>query len=348
MRTLTLFAALALGAAPAAAQPAPAAPIPLRPASVGFGVERAGPVLRVTRVVPGSPAAAAGVAPGDALLAVDGRAASAWSAEEAQTALAGPAGAPVTLALRTPAGERAVRLARADVLAPPGASRVVVTPRFVVHHAAGQAVRARVVARAAERAYARSDLPRETGGRRAHLYLVDGRLPAPPPLPPWAAWVSGEFNAYGPSFRIYGYLAYGDPGLAAAERLEPGLVWPVNPREAHRRAAGWTPNPGVMPAGGPTSPAQVAGISLREFVRARYGTRRLEALWRSPLPWEQAVPRALGVPAAALEREWRHEVAHLGPDPDAGIAARTVRAALGWGALLLLLGVITAMRREVG
>jgi hypothetical protein len=348
MRTLTLFAALALGAAPAAAQPAPADPIPLRPASVGLGVERAGPVLRVTRVVPRSPAAAAGVAPGDTLLAVDGRAASAWSPEQAQTALAGPAGAPVTLALRTRSGARAVRLARADVLAPPGASEVVVTPRFVVHHAADQEPRARAVARAAERAYARTDLPRETGGRRAHLYLARARSAAPPPLPLWAEWVSGDINLYGPSFRSSGYLAYGDPGGAAAERLAPSMVWPVNAREAHRRVAGWTPNPGVMPSGGRATPAEVAAISLREFVRARHGTRRLEALWRSPLPWDQAVPRALGVPAAALEREWRHHVTHLGPNPEAGLDGRMVSAALGWGALLLLLGFATARRREVG
>lgn len=74
--------------------------------------------LTVASVVAGSPAAAAGLVPGDQLLAVDGRAVSGQGVDAVTAALRGTAGTDVRLQVRTTAGEvRSPTLTRRDVAA---------------------------------------------------------------------------------------------------------------------------------------------------------------------------------------------------------------------------------------
>jgi carboxyl-terminal processing protease len=82
-----------------------------RYSGVGVWLRRGARGVEIGSVQAGSPAASAGVAPGDVLLAVDGRQL-AGSVEEAAARLRGSGGTAVSLALRSARGERAVRLRR--------------------------------------------------------------------------------------------------------------------------------------------------------------------------------------------------------------------------------------------
>lgn len=74
----------------------------------------------VTEPLVGSPAARAGLQPGDLILAVDGASTEGWSAEDLAARVRGPEGTTVTLRVRRPAdgGERELVLTRARVVVP--------------------------------------------------------------------------------------------------------------------------------------------------------------------------------------------------------------------------------------
>jgi hypothetical protein len=396
MRILPCLAALATLAAPAAAA-AQADPLPLRPGSIGVLVSRTDRgKAGIGRVLPGSPAQAAGLGAacgvdadgwpagarpqperrgtrypsGDCeLVAVDGRPVAGWSEAHVRTALAGPLGSSVEVTVRRGGGApRTVRVARGDVLGPgPGFTGVVATRRFVVHHRAvpGEAREARRLARDAERRYARSGLPRDTEGRRAHLWLHRRTdLPSAPwGVEAWAAHAWHEPMGYGLVEGVFAYLAWGDPGRAARAFL-PGYDgrWGERRtavREAHQSAARK-----ILQSADPVQPmpdsARIAAEgrssttwgseanSLHRYIIERFGLERFRRLWQSDLEFERAVPQALGISAHTLLPEWRAYVVGLGPDPRAGPSAGAVAVSAGWGALLLLYGAHAARRRQLG
>ena len=361
MRTRLLLAAALLLPGAAAAQTALADPIPLHPGVVDAGVYRDSlGRLVLTSVTPGSPAQAAGLASGLELLAVDGRPVATRSLEEVRMALVGPVGSAVELTVLRRGERLRVPLRRGRYPAPaPGYTQVVVTPRFVVHHRAEQARRARELANEAERHYAAAGLPLHTQGRRAHLWLrrnVPGERLQKPEV--WASFAAPDRRYAGPVKRVFGYLAYGPPG-SNADYLKDDFLMSAGPkwvREAHLRVAHdilaereARPEPGLPDERYRGSKwASDEGASLKHYVLDRYGVERFRRLWRSDLPFADAVPRALGVPAGTLIRDWRAYVVSLGPNPRAGVELGTVAVTLGWGMMALLYGAWTVRRKEVG
>jgi hypothetical protein len=89
-------------------------------------------------------------------------------------------------------------------------------------------------------------------------------------------------------------------------------------------------------------------LSLREYVRRRYGDAALGRLWRSNLPFDQATAAVLGVDAPELQAQGRHDLLALGPNPELPPRPGMLAVTLGWGALILLGGIGMARRREVG
>jgi PDZ domain-containing protein len=335
MRALALLAVL-LASRAAAAQPAPADPLPLRPG--GPGIEVQGVPHLVDHRRPGSPADRADVPHRATVVAVDGRNTAGWSTERVRTALAGPVGSPVAVTVEHDGRTTTFRLRREDRLGPePGYTGVVVTPRFVAHHhpGPGPARLARTAAERAERGYARSGLPHDTRGRRAHLWVIGARKDVfssvEDVLPMWAAWVGGERDRRGEETRTFGYLAYGLPGPAAV-RLAPFDIHDTRSRRAHLYAA--------------TALRVPRWHAERRDTAWQFANQ--SELWRAELPFDQAMPRVLGLSPERLTREWREYVLDPGPDPEVPLRAGEVAVVLGWGALGLLWGVRAARRKEVG
>ena len=351
-----LLAVLALRPAPAAAQ--------ARPGSLGLRLGNDLPTPTVRFVLAGSPAALAGVRFGDRVLAVDGRPVQGMTARQVERRVEGPVGSPVQLTVSGAEGTRTLRAVRADLFAPgPGYTAAVRTEHFVVHHRADGGSRrfARRLARHAE-ARARRELRGvDTQGRRAHLFVVPAvfaggevKLRQEGLVPWWGAWVEalpgqGEHLA-----STLAYLRYGEPGVAASERLGGKLLWSQKAADLHRDAVWQMVSMGLAPDTPPEVLARVApelasvSASLREYVRERWGERRFASLWRSDLPFPEAVRRELGVEERELMADWRDEVYTLGPRRDAGPGFDTFLVALGWGVVVLLAGVWVARGKEAG
>jgi C-terminal processing protease CtpA/Prc len=83
-------------AAPVPAEPEADAPEAGAPGMVGLRLSVDGPDVKVADVVPGSPAAEAGIAPGDKLQSVDGRPVGPMTLAQIAARLRGPAGSPVS------------------------------------------------------------------------------------------------------------------------------------------------------------------------------------------------------------------------------------------------------------
>jgi len=384
MRTyiLALGSALALSGAALApsvadAQGAGDPRIPLRPGGVGVKLEhRFTGEVRIVGVLPGSPAEAAGLGREDCvLLAVDGRPVG-FGGGHALTALAGPVGTPVEVTVRRGRAVRTVRMARGDVLAPnTGYTEVVLTRRFVVHHHPGPAAarEARRLARVAEQKYAVSGLPRDTRGRRAHLWVA-GMLPLrEQSLPAWATYAQSEWTSttWGPIERVFGYLAYGDPGqvgeeaFGATSGMGNGGTGREQERWAHRAAAlsiegtaAQSPQAGtpqIVAPFGYRPPWRAYGstwgsdeeMSLRHYTLDRFGIERFRRLWASDLTFNDAVRRELGVSAEEYLRGWEAYVRTLGPDPRAPLSAGVVAGTFAWVGLALLFGARVARTKEI-
>jgi carboxyl-terminal processing protease len=84
---------------------------------VGIGVwlEQADEGLRVTSVLEGSPAARAGIVPGEVVVRADGRPTTALTDSQTSTLLEGPEGTAVTLTIRGDQGTREVEVRRARI-----------------------------------------------------------------------------------------------------------------------------------------------------------------------------------------------------------------------------------------
>jgi hypothetical protein len=281
-------------------------------------------------------------------VAVEGRSVlDSWG--QAALALVGEIGTPVTLSYRAGDTVRVVRLVRSDVYAPgPGFTGLLRTPHFVVHHRPADERRARTLADDAERTYSRGGLPSAVGGRRAHLWVLR-EYPAVHPgrLYPgrWGAWVTGRYDPVLEYGEVFMYVAYGVPG-AAGERLG----WPgwADANTLHRTAVAQLLGHGPWLDRTPLSRyTTVAGASLREYIRQRYGVASLRQVWSSDASFDDAVPRVLGVSPARLEADWRRHIFSLGPDPAKTPTPRALAGALTWGMLLLLTGVLVARKREV-
>lgn len=288
---------------------------------------------------------------GPELVSIDGVDVRGWSAERATALLVGPAGTRATVVWRDEGGTHTLVRARTDVFAPgPGYARTLATRHFVMHFQPREARRARSLAARAERMYAETGYPADAGGRRAHYWVVPyggvrgskrGRVQ--PSV--WGTWISGKSSVEYELGRPLAYVGFGRPGRAA-EGLGPHVGW-APAQEVHRWAVRFLKE-------GSTGGA-VRGyfdnrgeLSLREYLRQRYGNAALGRLWRSDLPFDQAAPAVLGVDAADLQAQWRSALLALGPDPHAAPGPGMLAAAFGWGALILLGGVGVARRREVG
>ena len=83
--------------------------------------------LRAVKVFPASPAAKAGIVPGDVIVSVDGRSIAGMSVSGARERIVGPEGTEVTLGLvRPPSGRtRRFHLTRAEIMTPTTATRIV-------------------------------------------------------------------------------------------------------------------------------------------------------------------------------------------------------------------------------
>ncbi len=354
---LAVLPALLALAAPAAAQ----VPGLVRPWSTGVRMGNEPPVPAVRQMVTGGPAALAGVRVGDYVLAVDGRPTDGRTGRQVERMMDGPAGRPVELRVGGAEGVRTLRIARADVYAPgPGFTQAVRTEHFVVHHRpdGGSRRYARRLARRAE-AMARDELRgADTQGRLAHLFVVppmaeNGRSRREA-LPFWGAWVDAMPHRGQPVASTLAYLRYGEPGLAAQERFGGKAAWGAPRSEVHRYAVSELVTMGMQPDAAPEVLARIvpeltgASASLRAYVRERWGERRFAALWRSELPFPEAVRRELGVEERELFADWRDEIYSLGPRRDAGPGLDTVLAALGWGVVIMAAGVWVARGKEVG
>jgi hypothetical protein len=384
MRAIILAAALLALPAAAAAQD-PAAPLPLHPAGValtiteepactplpGGGTSCAAPRLVLPELGPctprrdgmtgcepaaqegGGPRAGASPASGGRapeLLSIDGIDVRGWSAGHAGALLMGPAGTRATVVWQDQAGRHTLVRARTDVFAPgPGYSRVLATRHFVMHFRRDEARRARSLAGRAERAYAETGYPADARGRRAHYWVVPyggggsrrGRV-----MPTvWGTWISGEVSEEFELTRPLTYVGFGLPGRAA-DAVGAHAGWGP-PQKVHRRAVQ------SMKEGASVRVVQdyfdsQGELSLREYVRGRYGDAALGRLWRSDLPFDQAAPAVLGVDAPELQARWRRDLLALGPNPELEPGPGMLAGALGWGALILLGGIGLARRREVG
>jgi hypothetical protein len=82
----------------------------LPPGKVGMVLDLRGNAIVVVSMLPGSPADAVGIRPGDAILSVDGKTPTAVA--EAVSLLGGPPGSEVVVRVRSAAGERELRLRR--------------------------------------------------------------------------------------------------------------------------------------------------------------------------------------------------------------------------------------------
>jgi hypothetical protein len=358
MRILAiLLALLAVRPAPAAAQVGD-----VRPWSIGVQMGNERPVPAVRLMVTGGPAVLAGLRVGDYVLAVDGRPTDGRTGRQVERMMDGPAGRPVELRVGGAEGVRTLRIPRADVYAPgPGFTQVVRTEHFVVHHRpdGGSRRYARRLARRAE-AMVRDELRgADTQGRRAHLFVVppmaeNDRWRREALLPFWGAWVDalpGQSESVAPTLA---YLRYGEPGLAAQERFGGKAMWAAPQSEVHRYAVRELVTMGMRPDAAPEVLARIVpeltggNASLRLYVRERWGERRFAAFWRSELPFPEAVRRQLGVEERELFADWRDEIYSLGPRRDAGPGLDTVLVALGWGVVIMAVGVWVARGKEAG
>ncbi|MFL5381182.1 MAG: hypothetical protein ACJ8GN_01525 [Longimicrobiaceae bacterium] len=375
--TLLALSGTALAPSVADAQGAGDPRIPLRPGGVGVKLEhRFTGEVRIVGVLPGSPAEASGLGREDCvLLAVDGRPVG-FGGWHALTALAGPVGTPVEVTVRRGRAVRTVRMARGDVLAPnTGYTEVVLTRRFVVHHHPGPAAarEARRLARDAERRYATSGLPRDTRGRRAHLWVAGMLQFRENSLPAWATYTQSEWGSttWGSLVRVFGYLAYGDPGQVGEEAfgatLGMGKGGPGREqvRWAHmatalefEHAAAESRRTGTQQVVAPIgyiSPWRPYGgkwgsteeMSLRHYTLDRFGIERFRRLWASDLTFNDAVRRELGVSAEEYLRGWEAYVRTLGPDPRAPLSAGVVAGTFAWVGLALLFGARVAHTKEL-
>lgn len=360
MRALIAVVLLLLSIRPAAAQDG----LPARPGSIGvrLGNERPAPAVRL--MLAGGPAAMAGLHPGDRILAVDARPTDGLSGRQVERLLEGPVARPVELRLGVAEGTRTVRVPRADLYAPgPGYTQAVRTEHFVVHHRpdAGSRRFARRLARRGE-AMVRAELRGvDTQGRRAHLFVVpplssagDVRMRQEQMVPWWGAWVDALPGVGGSVASTLAYLRFGEPGAAAMERFGSKGLWKEQPADLHRYAVGTLVTMRVEPDASPEMLARISpdliviNASLRAYVRERWGDRRFGALWRSELPFADAVRAELGVEERELFADWREKIYSLGPKRDAGPGLDTFLVALGWGAVILAAGVWVARGKEVG
>ncbi|HEX2206378.1 MAG TPA: PDZ domain-containing protein [Longimicrobium sp.] len=351
---------LAARAASAQAQPRGEA----LPGTIGvrLGNERPSPAVRL--VLAGGPAALAGVRPGDRILAVDGRHTEGMSGGRVERLIEGPVGRPVELMVAAPEGTRTVRVPRADLYAPgPGFNHVMRTQHFTIHHRGDGGSRryARGLARRAE-AMARRELRgADTQGRRVHLFVVpplttEGEVKARQEslLPWWIAWVDAMPGGTESVHSTLAYLRFGQPGTAAQERMSGKYLWNETPDELHRYAVSTLVTMGMDPASPPEVLARLSpdlaavSVSMRTYVRERWGDRRFGALWRSELSFPEAVRAELDVDERELFADWRDKIYSLGPRSDAGPGLQTFLVALGWGAVLLAAGVWVARRKQAG
>jgi len=284
------------------------------------------------------------------LLSIDGVDVRGWSADHARALLVGPAGTRATVVWTDSAGRHTLVRARTDVFAPgPGYSRVLATRHFVLHFRPNEARRARSLARQAERMYAESGYPVDTRGRRAHYWVVpygdasDSRRGRVKPVV-WGTWITGNVVAEFELSHTFAYVGFGHPGRAAGALG--AHMGGTSSQKAHRWAVR------AMKEGSTGGFLQdffdsQDELSLREYVRQRYGDAALGRLWRSNLPFDQAAPAVLGVDAPELKAQWRRDLLALGPNPELPPRPATLAVALGWGALILLGGIGLARRREV-
>lgn len=360
MRALIALLLVLLSLAPAAAQAGGEA----RPGAIGvrLGNERPAPAVRL--VLTGGPAAMAGLRPGDRILAVDGRRTDGLSGRQVERMIEGPLARPVELLVGVAEGTRTVRVPREDLYAPgPGYTQAVRTEHFVVHHRADRGSRryAHGLARRAE-AVARRELRGvDTQGRRAHLFVVppmssegEVKLRQEAMVPWWGVWIEALPTQGGELASTLAYLRFGDPGAAALERFGPKYLWQQQAGELHRYAVSQLVTMGVEPDASPEVLARISpdliGISgsVRAYIRERWGDRRFGAVWRSELPFAEAVRRELGVEERELFADWREKIYSMGPRRDAGPDLGTFLVGLGWGVVILAAGVWVARGKEAG
>jgi len=97
---------------------------------IGVTIRSEDDALVIRQVYPRSPAATAGLAAGDAIVAVGGVPVARRGAERSRAAILGREGTPVVLRVRAPGGaERTVRVVRGDVTVPMVEARMVTGPR---------------------------------------------------------------------------------------------------------------------------------------------------------------------------------------------------------------------------
>lgn len=360
MRALLVLLLVAFSARAATPQPRDEA----RPGSIGVRLGNQRPAPAVHLMIAGGPAALAGVRPGDRVLAVDGRSTEGLSGRQVERMIEGPPGRPVELHVAGSGGTRTVRIPRADLFAPgPEYTQAVRTEHFTVHHRpdAGSRRYARRLARRAE-AMARRELHGvDTRGRRAHLFVVPpmtggGEVKARQEamVPWWGAWVEALPGEGDEVASTLAYLRFGEPGAAALERFGSKYQWGEEGDELHRGAVAQLVTMGVEPDASPEMLARISpdlsavSASLRVYVRERWGDRRFAGLWRSELPFADAVRAELDVEERELFADWRDEVYSLGPQPDAGPGLDTVLVALGWAVVIMVAGVWVARGKEAG
>ena len=161
----------------------------------------------------------------------------------------------------------------------------------------------------------------------------------------WGTWITRSVSEEYQLSRSLSYVGLGLPGRAA-DALGARTGW-APAQEVHRWAVRYmTEGNGFRGMRGFFD--SQGELSLREYVRERYGNAALGRLWRSDLPFDQAAPAVLGVDAPELRARWRRDLLALGPNPELEPGPGMLAGALGWGALILLGGIGLARRREVG
>jgi hypothetical protein len=336
--------------------------VPLHPHSIGLRLDPLAPTVRA--LVPEGPAARAGIRIGDRVLAVDGRPVDGTPSPVLERALVGVRGTSVRVTTSGPGGTLTHTVPREDVFAPAaGYDGVHRTAHYIIHHRGTRAAAAfaRTVAERAERIARRELRVVDSGGRRVHVWLVEPssgsgevRQTRARLLPAWAAWIYAMPQTDDDFGASAAYLRFGAPGPAISERLAGPYGWTRDAESQHRRAVGQLYS---MDLGPETPPEVIARVSSRiiflmssqrAYIRERFGDRRFNAVWSSPLPFDQAVQRELGISERELLADWSAKIFGLGPSRDAGPEAAGALVALGWGMLLLLVGVVIARRKEVG